>query len=928
MKPPSVHRVHLHRVVPRFARVCAGLVLAIAVVATVAAPAQAVPTATGMRAAQAALERETGARVTVDRGTGAARSMRFAAGRGPKGPAGSTPAATADGFVSRHAAAFGVGEASRELSVGEGRTDALGMTHRRYRQQVDGVEVYGGVLDVHVGRSGEVRSANGRIVPGIAVDTRARVDGARAGRIAVEAVLSEPPGSGEKGGSPAVVGPALEAWGSKLWVYDDGMVRGRRGTAHLAWLVEVRGPGVREFVFVDAHAGKVVERWSGVHDTLFRRLYQGSTSTQVWAEGNAFPGALNEDQQNILVATEDAYRFFANAFGRDSWDGLGSEFRSVNDDPSISCPNANWNGTTTNYCSGVTSDDVVAHEWAHAYTGNTSDLIYLWQSGALNESYSDIWGETVDLLNGYGTDAPAPERSDGICSSYLSAGAPVDVVVSSPAGIAGTYLGGAAAFGPRFDTTGITAVVVAALDGTAPTGDACEAVAAPAQVAGRIAFVDRGNCNFAVKVKNAQNAGAVAVIVADNDPSAAEGSGMSGTDATITIPSVRVSKAAGDLLRGALASSPVATLRAEPRDNSVRWLMGEDASGFGGAIRDMWNPACANDPGRVGDARYYCGSADGGGVHTNSGVPNHGYALLVDGGTFEGHVIPAIGLVKAAHVHWRAQSEYLQPVSEFPDHADALEASCADLVGVPLAGLGTGASPPGPSGETITQADCDAVAVMAEALDLRADIQSVCSFSPLLAPDPPARCADNGATPVEIWSEGFEAGAAGWTTSSSGVFQGWPGITWSVSSSLPDGRTGKAAFAADPRGGSCDSGAGDFSGVQVFTSAPIAIPAWIVMAPRLDFDHYVATESGWDGGNLKISVNGGAYSLVPSSAFRFNAYNSTLRSASGSPANTNPLAGQSAFTGTDGGSLGGSWGRSQVDLSAVGVKPGDVVRLR
>ena len=72
---------------------------------------------------------------------------------------------------------------------------------------------------------------------------------------------------------------------------------------------------------------------------------------------------------------------------------------TVNNDPRINCPNANWNGRTTNYCNGVTADDVVAHEWGHAYTQYNSGLIYQWQPGALNESYSDIWGETIDLIN-------------------------------------------------------------------------------------------------------------------------------------------------------------------------------------------------------------------------------------------------------------------------------------------------------------------------------------------------------------------------------------------------------------------------------------------------------------------------------------------------------------------------------------------------
>ena len=95
---------------------------------------------------------------------------------------------------------------------------------------------------------------------------------------------------------------------------------------------------------------------------------------------------------------------------------------------------------------------------------------------------------------------------------------------------------------------------------------------------------------------------------------------------------------------------------------------------------------------------------------------------------------------------------------------------------------------------------------------------------------------------------------------------------------------------------------------------------------RLGFTHYVASELGFDGGNVKLSVNGGAYAIVPSTAFFFNTYNATLVTPAGG--NTNPLAGQPAFTGTDGGQVTGSWGQSFVDLSLLGVKPGDTIRLR
>ena len=180
-----------------------------------------------------------------------------------------------------------------------------------------------------------------------------------------------------------------------------------------------------------------------------------------------------------------AYWFFKDTFNRDSYDGAGHSMTTVNNDGRINCPNANWNGVTTNYCNGVTSDDVVAHEWGHAYTEYTSGLIYQWQSGALNESYSDVWGETVDLINGEqdeGEGDLTAKRPDGGCSTHSPA-LPV-VVINSPASAAKVCQAGAAAFGPQVNAAGITGDVVLAVDdgGTFPgpppapspsTSDAC-----------------------------------------------------------------------------------------------------------------------------------------------------------------------------------------------------------------------------------------------------------------------------------------------------------------------------------------------------------------------------------------------------------------------------------------------------------------------
>ena len=67
-----------------------------------------------------------------------------------------------------------------------------------------------------------------------------------------------------------------------------------------------------------------------------------------------------------------------------------------------------------------------------------------------------------------------------------------------------------------------------------------------------------------------------------------------------------------------------------------------------------------------------------------------------------GETISGIGLTKAAHIWFRAKIAYQHPATDFADHADALEQSCSDLIGVNLKSLTGG----GPSGQTISAADC------------------------------------------------------------------------------------------------------------------------------------------------------------------------------------------------------------------------------
>jgi Zn-dependent metalloprotease len=644
------------------------------------------------------------------------------------------------------------------FKFGTVKTDNYGFKQLVITQHKNNVPVFDGQLRFHFNAENKLTAINGNYILNIKNQTTPSLSVSQANNIAIETVNKQ---------DINYSGVALFAFDTNLYLFQKGLIDNSFGATHLVYEVEVRNDAdVREYVYVDALSGEITEQFTGMAHALDRIVYENNTSNIVWQEGDAFPGTLTIWQQNEVVASEHVYNFFNNAFGYVSYNDADAQMRTINNNPNISCPNANWNGVTANYCNGTASDDVIAHEWGHAYTEYTSGLIYAYQSGAMNEAYSDIWGETIDLLNNYED--------------------------------------------------------------------------------------------------------------ADDDNS----------------------------LRTGCSSSD-------------RWRMGEDASAFGGAIRDLWDPTCNGDPGKLTDGQYYCGEGDGGGVHSNSGIPNHTYALLVDGGTYNGQTINGIGFTKAAHIFWRAQSEYLTATSDFYSLADALEASCTDLLGIDLEGLST-AAPAGPSGEVITTSDFDELYNVLLAIELRID--NNCGHEPILSAtaDP---C--EAATTVPIFFEDWESGMNGWTVTQIASNPGtWEDRDWVLESNLPDGRDGQAIFGIDPVNGNCTTSLQN--GILRLESPVIDIPDQQTGTFELSFMHYVSTEDSWDGANIKYSIDGSSWALLPGSAFTANAYNGLINNNG----NDNPMAGEPAFTGSDGGSTSGSWGRSNIDLSGLGVTANSTVQFR
>jgi extracellular elastinolytic metalloproteinase len=129
--------------------------------------------------------------------------------------------------------------------------------------------------------------------------------------------------------------------------------------------------------------------------------------------------------------------------------------------------------------------------------------------------------------------------------------------VNSPSGIAGKYGGVQAGFTPQLTKTPITAKLVLAASAS-NNALACDAITNASSVANKIVLIDRGNCTFVEKIIEAQKAGALAVIIANN----VSGSliSMGGSSTGITIPAIMISLSDANILKAQLSNNLTVSL--------------------------------------------------------------------------------------------------------------------------------------------------------------------------------------------------------------------------------------------------------------------------------------------------------------------------------------------------------------------------------
>lgn len=299
--------------------------------------------------------------------------------------------------------------------------DNIGQVHYRYQQTIDGYVMEGYHYIVHTDKSGNILSINGDYNPNDISNT-INISESKAFNYSINEIPSDNYEWGDVSNRP----------NGELVVYDS--------TICYKFDIYSLDPLSRHFIFIDASNGEIVKKidriqhtdvngtahtkYKGIQTITVDSLYPDTfilvdnarnistydmktTTNMAWNfidNDNVWNTTTNQDDAALDAhwGAEKTYDYFYITYGLDSYDGNGASINSYVH-YSVNYNNAFWNGVSMTYGDGdgvnyspLTSLDIVAHEITHAVTTNSSNLVYSYESGALNESFSDIFGVTVE----------------------------------------------------------------------------------------------------------------------------------------------------------------------------------------------------------------------------------------------------------------------------------------------------------------------------------------------------------------------------------------------------------------------------------------------------------------------------------------------------------------------------------------------------
>jgi Zn-dependent metalloprotease len=354
---------------------------------------------------------------------------------------------TPERLVNERKTDFGLGE-NEELTFVSHSKDALAISHYKYQQYHEGIPIEGGEYLFHV--SDSKMWGNGRLVYGITATSISSFTENEALDIALNYFGSELY-FWEDDNKEALI-KYLKSDADASFYPNGELIYGSEehsqdGSSYqLLWKFEIFGFGdkMREYVYVNALSGEIQYTISGVETSSV----EGTANTRYHGEQSIISDSLAANQFQLYDATrgggivtydlneseditdavpfedednywdnantdmdeaagdvhwglEMVYDYYLTQHGRDSYDGNGA--------PIVTYVhygnnyfNAFWLGIYGAFGDGsgnpLTYIDVVAHEFTHGVTKNSAGLIYSYETGALNESFSDIMGTSIEFF--------------------------------------------------------------------------------------------------------------------------------------------------------------------------------------------------------------------------------------------------------------------------------------------------------------------------------------------------------------------------------------------------------------------------------------------------------------------------------------------------------------------------------------------------
>ena len=387
------------------------------------------------------------------------------------------------------------------------------------------------------------------------------------------------------------------------------------GDLKLAYEFSIKEPKSSNYwdILVDAHTGAIINKINltlscNFHDNAYHHDYSHNGNSEKSIAAKALNASPQQQASSFLAPDNALYNIFplpieAPTFGSravvsnpwilasspEGWHSDGTNHYTITRGNNVYA----YEDTANADVPGFSPDGGAARNFNFPYSTNgtpaanqnaaITNLFYM------NNKIHDIFykfGFTESARNfqqnnfglgGVGNDYVKAEAQDGGGTNNANFGTPMDgengvmqmylwstinrmFFYNAPgAAVSRQPAVGTAQFGPALNATGVTGNVQ-----LSSVIDGCTALPA-GSLTGKIGLVERGTCTFTVKVKNAQNAGATAAIIYNAPTSSAIG-GMSGTDTTITIPSVLINNTEGEYIKSQLSASTTVnvTLKNDP----------------------------------------------------------------------------------------------------------------------------------------------------------------------------------------------------------------------------------------------------------------------------------------------------------------------------------------------------------------------------